>query len=65
MISGWFGRFADKQKSYIPLILIGLFIGMVLITVGILLPGFSDGYPNEESIKKLLELFYKLQLVLT
>ncbi|WFQ92366.1 MFS transporter [Mycoplasma feriruminatoris] len=52
MISGWFGRFADKQKSYIPLILIGLFIGMVLITVGILLPGFSDGYPNEESIKK-------------
>ncbi|WP_434338335.1 hypothetical protein [Mycoplasma capricolum] len=52
MISGWFGRFADKQKSYIPLILIGLFIGMVLITIGIVLPGFGKNYPNEESIKK-------------
>lgn len=49
LISGWFGKWADTRKSYIPLICGGLFIGMILISVGILLPAFSGDNINDPS----------------
>ncbi|QVJ95112.1 MFS transporter [Mycoplasma mycoides] len=48
MISGWFGKYADKKNSYIPLICIGLLLGMLLVGVGIILPGFGlDNITND------------------
>lgn len=43
-IASPFGKRADKSHSYIFLILIGLFIGLILVAIGIFLSGFGNDF---------------------
>ncbi|AUF83274.1 hypothetical protein CXP39_00420 [Mesoplasma syrphidae] len=47
LIASPFGKRADKSHSYIFLICVGLLIGIVLVCIAIMLPGFNNDFNKE------------------
>ncbi|WP_342268741.1 hypothetical protein [Spiroplasma endosymbiont of Aspidapion aeneum] len=41
LLAGYVGRKSDKAHSYIFILIVGLFIGIILICIAIILPGFG------------------------
>ncbi|AGJ90491.1 MFS transporter [Mycoplasma putrefaciens] len=66
LIAGWFGRYADKKKSYIPLICIALAIGMVLVAVAIVLPELNPNqkFDDNSAVSIILQVAACLNLIL-
>ncbi|WP_303662541.1 hypothetical protein [Williamsoniiplasma luminosum] len=66
MISGWFGKRADKSGNYILWICIGLFIGILLVLIGVLLPGFSNNFnpKNNATMGIIIQIVACLNLIL-
>ncbi|WP_035358900.1 MFS transporter [[Acholeplasma] multilocale] len=54
LISPYAGKKADKSHSYILLICLGLFLGMVLVVVAMLLPGFNNSFENKGKVFKTI-----------
>ncbi|WP_211246834.1 hypothetical protein [Mesoplasma photuris] len=66
LISGWFGKAADKSHSYILWICIGLFIGLLFILLGVLLPGFNNDFDptKNKTAGTIIQVVACLNLVL-
>ncbi|PPE05469.1 hypothetical protein [Williamsoniiplasma lucivorax] len=66
VMSGWFGKRADKSHSYILWICIGLFIGILLILIGVVLPGFKNNFnpKDDPTIGTIVQVVACLNLIL-
>ncbi|WP_035358809.1 hypothetical protein [[Acholeplasma] multilocale] len=54
MISSYAGKRADKSHSYIWLICLGLFVGIVLVLIAVILPGFGNDFKDKGVIKTIM-----------
>ncbi|PPE05468.1 MFS transporter [Williamsoniiplasma lucivorax] len=66
MVSGWFGKKADKAHSYIIWICLGLIVGIVLIFIGVVLPGFKNNFnpKDDPTVGTIVQVVACLNLVL-